>query len=336
VSSGLPAGRIAGVPLRIGPSWLVIAPVVGLALFAGVSPSLGAFWPRAATAAGGALMVLASVVVHEVGHVVIARRHRVPVRQMAVFLLGGYSDMDLDEEPPPVQMSISAAGPIASVVFAGLISLSTMVLPESAGLWRTARVLVLVNGAIAVFNLLPAYPLDGGRISVALLREGGWPRARAERFVANAAVALGVAGATLGVVAATQHSIGSILLWPSGVLLVGLGVASRPRVPRAGEVMRPFRSVLGETDPVGESVPAVVVSGERVVGVIVALGQTGGLAAEVMIAVEPADLVGRSERLAGAALRRLEAGRPLVVVDEGIVRGLILRGSAQPAAPPTR
>lgn len=321
----IPAGKLFGVPVRIGVSWLLIAPLAGVGLYLGVPGSQGSTLGRALVAAAGALLVLASVVVHEVGHIVAARRRRVPVERLNVFMLGGYSDIDLDAQPPEVELAVAGAGPFASILAAAALSAVTLMLPDRFGTVRTARVVILVNGAVAAFNLLPAFPLDGGRMVRALLMLGGWTRRRAEAAAARLGIILGLVLFGVGVFALTRDSARSILAIPAGVLLVAVSWAARPRPgPKAKAMMAPVAAVLSERDPAGEARPAIVVVGDRVVGIVVSGPATNALAGEVMGSVLPGDIAAPGDRIEGALQRRLQAGRSLVVIEGDRLLGVVL------------
>ena len=119
---------------------------------------------RLLVAGGGTVLLFVSVIVHELGHVVMARRRRVAVDGISVFLLGGYSEIELDDVPPSVEIAVAVAGSLASVFLALVLGGVAVALPDVGGLARVASVLMLVNAAVAVFNLLPGLPLDGGHV----------------------------------------------------------------------------------------------------------------------------------------------------------------------------
>lgn len=227
-------GRVAGVGVLVGVSWLLIAPVVGLALFAGIEPSQGALGWRIAVAAAGSAVLFASIIVHELGHVFVARRRGVAVERVVVFLFGGYSEMDLDTASPDVQVAVSVAGPLASVGLAVVLLGPALVAPRAAGIRGVAGLLAVVNVGVAVFNLLPGYPLDGGRILRALLIGMGMEEIKAERLAARIGIGCGTAVVVAGVALSIAGRTASLLIVPVGVVVVVLAAAHRKAGTRSG------------------------------------------------------------------------------------------------------
>ncbi|MBI5156559.1 MAG: site-2 protease family protein [Acidimicrobiia bacterium] len=331
----IPAGRLLGVPLRIGVSWLVIIPIVGIALFAGIPIATGSTGGRIAVAAGGTLLLFVSVIVHEVGHLVAARRRDVPVGGIRVFLLGGYSDLALDSVTPRTEIVVAAAGPITSAILALVVGGVGLLIPDVGGLHRTAGVVVLVNVAIAMGNLLPGLPLDGGRVVRGMLRSAGWSIRRAERGATWLGLAMGVLLTIAGFVLAVMGRAASMVVAPAGMVLILLATGTRPlAAKRAADVMRPAGEALGETDPVSgldpAGFPVPVVRGTKVVGLVLAPG--AGLAGELMVPVTPGDLVDADCDLEELARRLADGSRPLLVVERGRLVGILEMADLQRVA----
>lgn len=183
-------GRIAGIDIAIHPSWLVI-----YALFAGSATEL--WWhelgPVKAVELGliFSLLLFASVVVHELAHAVVARRLAIPVGNITLFLFGGVASIKREPGSPKDELQMALAGPAASVVLSILFFAIKWPLP--AGMADDLfGYLALANLALALFNMLPAFPSDGGRVLRALIWHFGGSQARA---TGNAAiVSLSVAG----------------------------------------------------------------------------------------------------------------------------------------------
>lgn len=208
---------------------MIVVPIVGLALFAGIEVRLGATWERVLVASVGTLLLFVSVLIHELGHALEARRRGIGVERVVVFLFGGYSEMDLDDADPADDMAVSAAGPIASTVLAFGTLVAAVAAPEWAGSRRTLALLGLVNVGVAVFNLLPGFPLDGGRIVRAALIESGLERRRAEVITARLGVVLGVVAAAFGIWMAVRGNAGAIVAIPVGVIVTVIAAAAHPR-----------------------------------------------------------------------------------------------------------
>jgi Zn-dependent protease len=120
-----------------------------------------------------ALMLFASVVLHELGHSYVAKTHGVPIRRITLFLFGGVSQLTKESADPVTEIKIAAAGPGVSFVLMGVFGLVHALLVRAGALTAAAPVLkylAYVNGLLGAFNLIPGFPLDGGR----LLRAGIW------------------------------------------------------------------------------------------------------------------------------------------------------------------
>lgn len=160
----MPLGRIAGVPVRLAPSWFVIALVVVVLFAPTVERSTALQAPATyVVAALYAVLLLVSVLVHEMAHALTARMLGLPVHEVVADLWGGHTQL-IDESPTPGRSALVAVvGPLANAVLAGaglflLQGLTTGV----SGLLALA--LVLSNAFVAAFNLAPGLPLDGGRV----------------------------------------------------------------------------------------------------------------------------------------------------------------------------
>lgn len=326
---GIPLGRWGGVPVTVGLSWLIVIPLVGLALFAGVAPRFGPLWGRALVAGLGTFLLFASVLIHELGHAVAARRRGIPVEGVVVFLFGGYSEMDLEDIDPADDIAVSAAGPIASA----LLAIATLVVAIPASDWsgtrRTLALLGLVNAGVALFNLLPGFPLDGGRIVRAGLIGAGFEPRTAEVVTARIGIALGAVAVAGGVWMSIRGDAGAIVAIPVGVLVVVIAAAAHPRrLERVGDVMTPPGDPVTETDSMslvasrpGDG-PVPVVTAGRVVGFVARSG-SGLLVGEAMVPVGPRDIVEVGESAARVREQMAASGRPVAVVHRGRLVGVV-------------
>lgn len=198
-------GRVAGVPLAVHWSVLIVFGLLVLSLAEGILPatvddaSTPALW--LAGAAGGLLFVL-SLLAHEVAHAVVARRHGVGVRGMTLWLFGGVAELDREAPTPRAELRIAAAGPLTSGGCAAGFGATAVVL-AALGLSLPAAVLAWLaaaNVVLAVFNLIPGAPLDGGRILRALLWRRHGDRLRATLTAATAGRVVGYGLVAVGIV----------------------------------------------------------------------------------------------------------------------------------------
>ena len=164
-------GRLAGIELRIDSSWVVIAVLLTYSLYIQLA---GEFEGLAAGSAIGlavffALLFFGSVIVHEYAHALVARSRGIPVQGITLFLFGGATHAKVESKGPKDEFLISIVGPLSSVALGGLFFLlARLGLPGAfAGGFGY---LAFVNVLLAVFNLLPGFPLDGGRV----LRSAVW------------------------------------------------------------------------------------------------------------------------------------------------------------------
>ena len=200
VRGTLRIGRIAGIEIAIHPSWLAIYALFSWSA-AVVAPELDPRLTRAGTIELGlvyALLLFASVVVHELAHALVARRLGIPIGNITLFLFGGVASILREPGTPADELRMAAAGPAASVVLALACALLAAVLPGGF-VDDLAQLLMYSNAALAVFNLLPAFPSDGGRILRALAWHFRGSQARATQtasvvslIVAGLLVAAGV------------------------------------------------------------------------------------------------------------------------------------------------
>ncbi|OBH86891.1 zinc metalloprotease [Mycobacterium scrofulaceum] len=210
MSDAIPIGRIAGFPVKVHWSVLVILWLFTWSL-ASMLPggvkgySAVAYWVAGAC---GALVLLASLVAHELAHAVVARRAGVPVGSVTLWLFGGVTTLGGEAKTPAAAFRIAIAGPATSLalagIFGGLVAVLPMVgaAPIAVGV---ASWLAGINLLLGLFNLLPGAPLDGGRVLRAVLwrRHGDSVRAsigaaHAGRVVAFILIGLGLAEFLLG------------------------------------------------------------------------------------------------------------------------------------------
>ncbi|MEW2382255.1 M50 family metallopeptidase [Micromonospora sp. NPDC047707] len=112
---------------------------------------------------GFVVSLLGSVLLHELGHALTARRYGIGVRGITLELLGGYTEMDRDAPSPRVDLLVSLAGPAVSAVLGAAAVAATLALPDGTLVNQLAFQLAVSNVIVAVFNILPGLPLDGGR-----------------------------------------------------------------------------------------------------------------------------------------------------------------------------
>jgi Zn-dependent protease/CBS domain-containing protein len=165
-----------GFPINLDPSWFFIAVLLTLSLAQQYFPATYRGLPPAtywAMGLAGALGLFASVVLHELSHALVARRHGLRIRGITLFLFGGVAEMADEPPTPKSEFWMAIAGPVASLLL-GLAFSAAAALGGRLG-WPVAATGVVaylgfINWTLAIFNLVPAFPLDGGRV----LRSALW------------------------------------------------------------------------------------------------------------------------------------------------------------------
>lgn len=197
----LTLGRLFDIRVGVHVSWLAVYAFMSIALARGLTTL-----PRGEAYAFGAvcaLVLFASVVAHELAHALVARRFGVRTSAITLFLFGGVATLEEEPSSPKADALIALAGPALSAALA-LVALVLLFAVDRfvAGRFGTAlgylgTYVMLANAVLAVFNVVPAYPMDGGRVLRAFL----WRRWRDRVAATNAASRVGIVFAVLLVVA---------------------------------------------------------------------------------------------------------------------------------------
>jgi len=170
-SQGIRIGRILGIPIFLDLSWILVFGLITFSqsnYFAQQHPH----WTGTQHWALGAvtsILFFASVVFHELAHSVVAQHYKIKVLSITLFLFGGLARIARDPSQAIQEFNIAIAGPLASAFLAGVSYGVTRFFPDSEMLGAVATQLALTNGMLAVFNLLPGFPLDGGRVFRAMV-----------------------------------------------------------------------------------------------------------------------------------------------------------------------
>jgi Zn-dependent protease len=190
-------GRISGVAVGFNWSLLFIAAFLALGLAGGRLPAEAPGYPRLAYAVAGALtavVFLAAVLAHELSHALVARREGLEVDGIVLWLLGGFTRIKAESPTPGAELRISGVGPLVSLLIGvgfGLVALASAWLGLGRLWGATVAWLAVINVGLAVFNLLPGAPLDGGRVLHSWLWRRSGNRLLATRTTSRAGRALG-------------------------------------------------------------------------------------------------------------------------------------------------
>ncbi|GAB3658365.1 zinc metalloprotease [Glycomyces tarimensis] len=348
-SSGFTLCRVRGIPVVLGYTWLLLAAMVVAVYAPIVHRSVPGIGDGSAylVAALFALTLLASVFLHELGHALVSLRAGIGVRRINLDALGGFTEMEREAPRPGTAAAIALAGPAVSAAL-GAAGLGALIITEPGSLaWQLCFQVCVANVLVAVYNLLPGLPLDGGKA----LQAGVWA-ATGDRWTgyrlagwAGRLVAVATAGAGLWLFAGGWFSwlglallaLVAVELWrgASSAIKAG-GMGPKINGLDAAALARPV-AVVPATATLGEALAAadgrdVVAVAERPVGVL------DRAAAEAVppgrVASMPLDGLLRSARVIPAIEAGLR-GQALIdaighsgaeeyfVLDEGRLTGLL-------------
>lgn len=229
--------KLFGFAVRVDVSWIVIAVLITWSLAEGFFPfqygnlSAATYWWMGGA---GALGLFASIIFHEMSHSLVARRYNLPIKGITLFIFGGVAEMDDEPESPKVEFMMAIAGPISSILL-GVIFYALYLLGQRNG-WAqpingVIGYLSFINFFLAAFNLVPAFPLDGGRVLRSIL--WGWKKdvRWGTRVAAAIGSGFGLFLIILGAINALQgNAIGGIWQILIGVFLRTAAKVSYQRV----------------------------------------------------------------------------------------------------------
>ncbi len=352
VKKGYRLGQISGVEIVADFSLVVLGVLLVASLFADlarVSPGTSRETLLVASIVGG-LLFIGGDLGHELRHSLLAPRRGLPVRSNRLFIFGGVSEIEREASNPRDEFVIAVAGPLSSALFGGALWLVALALPESLVIAvRLGRVLAIVNLLLAVFNLLPGFPLDGGRVLRALLwHRGDRDRATKLAIASGRVLALGLIGVGAWLLVRRMDISGLWTIAVGGFLYrAALEATAREAllVRIAGrlvaDIMRPVAETVPGDAPVAEVValhqvgtslqPVPVVVEGRVRGVV-AEDEIAGLsrmdrlvvlAADVMTPIGPGDVVPADEPLDVFLARPGASSARVLAIEDGRVVGLV-------------
>jgi Zn-dependent protease/CBS domain-containing protein len=168
----IPLGRIMGILIDVDYSWFLIFALLTWALAVGYFPatykgwSTGEYWFLGAVAS---ILLFVCVLLHELGHSSVALRYKIPVREITLFIFGGVSQITAEPPSAGAEFLIAVAGPAVSFALAAVFWGLQFVVAGIPPLLAVVRYMFLLNLILGVFNLIPGFPLDGGRVFRAIV-----------------------------------------------------------------------------------------------------------------------------------------------------------------------
>ncbi len=233
--SSLKIGRIFGIDVGIHWSWAFIFLIVTWSFAEGVFARYYPQWTTGQLWIGGAFVALiffVSILLHELSHAVVSNRSGLPVKEITLFVFGGVSNLTREPDSGGIEFKIAIVGPLTSLALAALFAAAWYAIrPVNAGIAGICANLALINAALAVFNMLPGFPLDGGRVFRSIVWSRNHDRLRATHAAARLGewIAYGMVG--LGVIETLLGGyVGGIWLVIIGFFLRGASASSYEQV----------------------------------------------------------------------------------------------------------
>jgi len=171
-TTGFRIARILGIPIYLDASWLLIFGWITYQLSKIVLPQMHSKWtPNQYWSVGvlTSLLFFASVLFHELAHSMVALYYKIPVHSITLFIFGGIARIGKEPSKPIQEFNIAVAGPLASFFLAGLFGAMVLLFPSDQRIGALGKILGGSNFILALFNLAPGFPLDGGRIFRAIV-----------------------------------------------------------------------------------------------------------------------------------------------------------------------
>jgi len=169
--SSIKLGRIFGIEISAHISWAIIVVLVTLSLvsYFGMTQPDWSLTMRWGASIVTALLFFGSVLVHELAHSLVAKRYGIPVRSITLFLFGGVSQIESEAKRPSEEFWIAIVGPLTRFAIGALAGIIFVITSTNTVIGAVAGWLAGVNVVLAIFNMLPGFPLDGGRVMRSLI-----------------------------------------------------------------------------------------------------------------------------------------------------------------------
>ncbi len=260
MNNSIKLGRLAGVTVELNWSVLAIAALVTFSVAGAVLPASVPGYETTAYVLGGAVAAVglfASILLHELGHAVVARRNGVSVKRISLWAFGGVAQLDGEARTPRAEFKIAGVGPAISLVLGLALFIPAGALSGIAG--EVVAWLASINVILAVFNLIPGAPLDGGRLLHAWLwnRHGDKARAtasasKAGRIVGSGLIGFGAVQFLLGGAGGLWTAFIGWFLRNAATAEGQYGALQRDLVDvRVGDIMAPTGQLVGDWMSVG-------------------------------------------------------------------------------------
>jgi Zn-dependent protease/predicted transcriptional regulator len=350
-------GKIAGIEIRIHYTWLFAFLLITWSLAAGFFPQNFPHWSIATywiTGVLASILLFISVLLHELAHSLVGRARGLQINSITLFIFGGASNLESEPEEPWDEFTMTIVGPATSVVIAVVswvlyLAMSSRTSPVAATLFYIA----IINGLLAAFNLLPGFPLDGGRVLRSIL----WKTTGDVKKATNIAATVGqVFAFILIAVGILQFLLGNFLggLWITfiGWFLNGAAESSRGQITlrehlrgvKVAEIVDTTPETIGPGMTVNDLVRSHFLQNGHRSALVVDEGQLRGIVTLTDVRKLPHENWGdttidrimtpmplqtvRSDEDLAAALKMLARNnlKQVPVMDDGVLKGLLTTG----------
>ncbi|MGB7844871.1 MAG: site-2 protease family protein [Candidatus Acidiferrum sp.] len=213
-TQGIRIGRILGIPIYLDFSWILIFLLITVSLGLQFTQEFSQWSSTEHWALGilTSLLFFGSVVFHELAHSVVAQHYKIKVLSITLFLFGGLARIGREPSKAIQEFNIAIAGPLASGFLAAVFFSLTRLFPHNQMVGALAAQLYNTNLLLALFNLLPGFPLDGGRVFRAMVWGATQDFAKATRVAATSGKLIAYIMIGLGIFSAVGGSHGGVLL----------------------------------------------------------------------------------------------------------------------------
>lgn len=163
---------VMGIPIGLDASWFLVFALFTWILAVNYFPAEFRTWTALqfwSVAVVTSLLFFLSVLLHELGHSLVALRYKLPVKSITLYIFGGVSEISSDPKSPMQEFVIAFVGPFTSLVLGGIFYVAQLIFKDVAPLYAMTKYLAFINIILGVFNLIPGFPLDGGRVFRAIV-----------------------------------------------------------------------------------------------------------------------------------------------------------------------
>ncbi len=212
-------GKIGGIPVRVHFSWFIVFGLITWALATQYFPQVAPELPQITNYLRGAiaaLLLFLSVTIHELSHSFVARRYKIPITSITLFIFGGVAQMKKEPASPKAELYMAIAGPFSSYILGLIFFILYKLLGSYHGLRAIAFYLLQLNIILGTFNLIPGFPMDGGRVLRAILWQKSGDYLSATKKASKAGERIAIIFIVVGFISLLTGYLGSVWL-----LLIG-------------------------------------------------------------------------------------------------------------------